>query len=451
MLDWDWLPKDTSLSSSRESTRKTVESIISREKRQEIKQNKENKSFSLKHKKLSPKSPTKIIFQKFSKESFDWRKLDLNEFNFYIFLFCEKDDLDNFSDYLEIFFSEFEKYLLESKDKFENFEIISLFENLGKVQKYIPTNFYKTLSKIFIEKSENIYGAWSLDLILNFLNNSPEVVDETVIRFIAKNFFQIEYLEWIGFLNIINYLLKSRDVYKIVFLNEIIDLDQKKKLKVNQKTFSWVMWLLERLDSYNIPNKTLNWLFKIIENIEPEITWESAAKILLWLSKVGKHRIPEEIFEIIFTKLEENILDFKDAEFVKMIFSAKNMSWLNSNKRFIKIFFNALENNYSSINILTAKNILIFFKYLPKNLIISENIENNLFEIIEKTDIETFVEQEKINYQNMIIKGKSHSKAELEKELKNLYFSYKRKMPENLISQFLIKNINNEEKILAVS
>ena len=120
MLDWDWLPKDTSLSSSRESTRKTVESIISREKRQEIK---ENKSFSLKHKKLSPKSPTKIIFQKFSKESFDWRKLDLNEFNFYIFLFCEKDDLDNFSDYLEIFFSEFEKYLLESKDKFENFEI----------------------------------------------------------------------------------------------------------------------------------------------------------------------------------------------------------------------------------------------------------------------------------------------------------------------------------------
>ena len=51
----------------------------------------------------------------------------------------------------------------------------------------------------------------------------------------------------------------------------------------------------------------------------------------------------------------------------------------------------------------------------------------------------------------MIIKGKSHSKAELEKELKNLYFSYKRKMPENLISQFLIKNINNEEKILAVS
>ena len=70
-----------------------------------------------------------------------------------------KDDLDNFSYYLEIFFSEFEKYLLESKDKFENFEIISLFENLGKVQKYVTTNFYKTLSKIFIEKSENIYGA----------------------------------------------------------------------------------------------------------------------------------------------------------------------------------------------------------------------------------------------------------------------------------------------------
>ena len=341
--------------------------------------------------------------------------------------------------------------MLESKDKFENFEIISLFENLGKVQKYVTTNFYKTLSKIFIEKSENIYGAWSLDLILNFLNNSPEVVDEIVIRFIAKNFFQIEYLEWIGFLNIINYLLKSRDVYKIVFLNEIIDLDQKKKLKANQKTFSWVMWLLERLDSYNIPNKTLNWLFKIIENIEPEITWESAAKILLWLSKVEKYRIPEEIFEIIFTKLEENILDFKDAEFVKMIFSAKNMPWLNSNKRFIKIFFNALENNYSSINILTAKNILIFFKYLPKNLIISENIENNLFEIIEKTDIEAFLEQEKINYQNMIIKGKSHSKAELEKELKNLYLFYKRKMPENLISQFSGKNVNNEEKILAVS
>ena len=42
----------------------------------------------------------------------------------------------------------------------ENFEIISLFENLGKVQKYIPTKFYKTLSKIFMEKSENIYGAW---------------------------------------------------------------------------------------------------------------------------------------------------------------------------------------------------------------------------------------------------------------------------------------------------
>lgn len=211
------------------------------------------------------------------------------------------------------------------------------------------------------------------------------------------------------------------------------------------------MWLLERLDSYNITNKTLNWLFKIIENIEPEITWESAAKILLWLSKVEKYRIPEEIFEIIFTKLEENILDFKDAEFVKMIFSAKNMPWLNSNKRFIKIFFNALENNYSSINILTAKNILIFFKYLPKNLIISENIENNLFEIIEKTDIEAFIEQEKINYQNMIIKGKSHSKAELEKELKNLYLFYKRKMPENLINQFSGKNINNEEKILAVS
>ena len=451
MLDWDWLPKDASLSSSRESTRKTVESIISREKRQDIKQDKENKSFSQKHKKLSPKSPTKIIFQKFSKESFDWRKLDLNEFNFYIFLFCEKDDLDNFSYYLEIFFSEFEKYLLESKDKFENFEIISLFENLGKVQKYVTTNFYKTLSKIFIEKSENIYGAWSLDLILNFLNNSPEVVDEIVIRFIAKNFFQIEYLEWIGFLNIINYLLKSRDVYKIVFLNEIIDLDQKKKLKANQKTFSWVMWLLERLDSYNIPNKTLNWLFKIIENIEPEITWESAAKILLWLSKVEKYRIPEEIFEIIFTKLEENILDFKDAEFVKMIFSAKNMSWLNSNKRFIKIFFNALENNYSSINILTAKNILIFFKYLPKNLIISENIENNLFEIIEKTDIEAFLKQDEINHQNMIIKGKIHSKKELEKELKNLYFFYKRKMPENLINQFSGKNVNNEEKILAVS
>ena len=182
MLDWDWLPKDASLSSSRESTRKTVESIISREKRQDIKQDKENKSFSQKHKKLSPKSPTKIIFQKFSKESFNWRKLDLNEFNFYIFLFCEKDDLDNFSDYLEIFFSEFEKYLLESKDKFENFEIISLFENLGKVQKYVPTNFYKTLSKIFIEKSENIYGAWSLDLILNFLNNSPEVVDEIFFK-----------------------------------------------------------------------------------------------------------------------------------------------------------------------------------------------------------------------------------------------------------------------------
>jgi len=71
MLDWDWLPKDASLSSSRESTRKTVESIISREKRQDIKQDKENKSFSQKHKKLSPKSPTKIIFQKFSKESFD--------------------------------------------------------------------------------------------------------------------------------------------------------------------------------------------------------------------------------------------------------------------------------------------------------------------------------------------------------------------------------------------
>ena len=94
---------------------------------------------------------------------------------------------------------------------------------------------------------------------------------------------------------------------------------------------------------------------------------------------------------------------------------------------------------------------MIFFKYLPKNLIISENIENNLFEIIEKTDIEAFIEQEKINYQNMIIKGKSQSKAELEKELKNLYLFYKRKMPENLISQFLIKNINNEEKILAVS
>ena len=143
--------------------------------------------------------------------------------------------------------------------------------------------------------------------------------------------------------------------------------------------------------------------------------------------------------------------DFKDAEFVKMIFSAKNMPWLNSNKRFIKIFFNALENNYSSINILTAKNILIFFKYLPKNLIISENIENNLFEIIERTDIEAFIEQEKINYQNMIIKGKSHSKAELEKELKNLYLFYKWNMPENLINQFSGKNVNNEEKILAVS
>lgn len=451
MLDWDWLPKDASFYFSRESTRNTVQNIINQDKKEYIKEKRENRDFFLRHKKLSPKSPTKIIFQKFSKESFDWRKLDLNEFNFYIFLFCEKDDLDNFSDYLEIFFSEFEKYLLESKDKFENFEIISLFENLGKVQKYVTTNFYKTLSKIFMEKSENIYGAWSLDLILNFLNNSPEVVDEIVIRFIAKNFFQVEYLEWIGFLNIINYLLKSRDVYKIVFLNEIIDLDKKKKLKVNQKTFSWVMWLLERLDSYNIPNKTLNWLFKIIENIEPEITWESAAKILLWLSKLGKYRIPEEIFEIIFTKLEENILDFKDAEFVKMIFSAKNMPWLNSNKRFIKIFFNALENNYSSINILTAKNILIFFKYLPKNLIISENIENNLFEIIEKTDIEAFIEQEKINYQNMIIKGKSHSKAELEKELKNLYLFYKRKMPENLISQFSSKNIENKEKMLAVN
>lgn len=451
MLDENWHPKDASFYFSRESTRNTVQNIINQDKKEYIKEKRENRGFFLRHKKLTEESPTKIIFQKFSKESFDWRKLDLNEFNFYIFLFCEKDDLDNFSDYLEIFFSEFEKYLLESKDKFENFEIISLFENLGKVQKYVPTNFYKTLSKIFIEKSENIYGAWSLDLILNFLNNSPEVVDEIVIRFIAKNFFQIEYLEWIGFLNIINYLLKSRDVYKIVFLNEIIDLDKKKKLKVNQKTFSWVMWLLERLDSYNIPNKTLNWLFKIIENIEPEITWESAAKILLWLSKVGKHRIPEEIFEIIFTKLEENILDFKDAEFVKMIFSAKNMPQLYWNKRFIKIFFNALENNYSSINILTAKNILIFFKYLPKNLIISESIENNLFEIIEKTDIEAFIEQEKINYQNMIIKGKSHSKAELEKELKNLYLFYKRKMPENLINQFSGKNINNEEKILAVS
>ena len=43
MLDWDWLPKDASLSSSRESTRKTVESIISREKKQDIKQDKENK------------------------------------------------------------------------------------------------------------------------------------------------------------------------------------------------------------------------------------------------------------------------------------------------------------------------------------------------------------------------------------------------------------------------
>jgi hypothetical protein len=43
---------------------------------------------------------------------------------------------------------------------------------------------------------------------------------------------------------------------------------------------------------------------------------------------VGKHKIPEEIFEIIFTKLEENILDFKDAEFVKLIFSAKNMPQL---------------------------------------------------------------------------------------------------------------------------
>jgi hypothetical protein len=71
MLTKDWYPIDASLSSSRESTRKTVESIISREKRQDIKQDKENKSFSQKHKKLSPKSPTKIIFQKFSKESFD--------------------------------------------------------------------------------------------------------------------------------------------------------------------------------------------------------------------------------------------------------------------------------------------------------------------------------------------------------------------------------------------
>jgi hypothetical protein len=94
---------------------------------------------------------------------------------------------------------------------------------------------------------------------------------------------------------------------------------------------------------------------------------------------------------------------------------------------------------------------LIFFKYLPKNLIISENIENNLFEIIEKTDIEAFLKQDEINHQNMIIKGKIHSKKELEKELKNLYFFYKRKMPENLINQFSGKNVNNEEKILAVS
>jgi hypothetical protein len=51
----------------------------------------------------------------------------------------------------------------------------------------------------------------------------------------------------------------------------------------------------------------------------------------------------------------------------------------------------------------------------------------------------------------MIIKGKSHSKGELEKEIKNLYLFYKRKMPENLINQFSGKNVNNEEKILAVS
>ena len=43
MLTKDWYPIDASLSSSRESTRKTVESIISREKRQDIKQDKENK------------------------------------------------------------------------------------------------------------------------------------------------------------------------------------------------------------------------------------------------------------------------------------------------------------------------------------------------------------------------------------------------------------------------
>ena len=205
MLDENWHPKDASFYFSRESTRNTVQNIINQDKKEYIKEKRENRGFFLRHKKLTEESPTKIIFQKFSKENLDWKKLDLSWFNFYIFLFSQKNDLDNFSDYLEIFFSEFEKYLLESKDKFENFEIISLFENLGKVQKYVTTNFYKTLSKIFMEKSENIYGAWSLDLILNFLNNSPEVVDEVVIRFIAKNFFQIEYLEWIGFLNIINY------------------------------------------------------------------------------------------------------------------------------------------------------------------------------------------------------------------------------------------------------
>ena len=44
MLTKDWYPIDASLSSSRESTRKTVESIISREKRQDIKQDKANSS-----------------------------------------------------------------------------------------------------------------------------------------------------------------------------------------------------------------------------------------------------------------------------------------------------------------------------------------------------------------------------------------------------------------------
>lgn len=389
MLTKDWYPNDASFSFSseniRKSTRRDTDYII--EWWNSEKKDKRKRQWRFKSRvnyRINTETPSWVIFQTLNKEISEWKTFDFRMFKYYLYLISEKTDLDNYKEELDIFFEKGKYNIQKFNEKLNSFEMINFFKDLESLESYVSKDVHDTLLDFLIKNTIEILSASHVEYYLNFfLKNSPEMVNEKFIRFISRNIFQFDKIESGSYLNLLRYLWENRNVFKISFINEAIELNRTNKLITDSRTFCSAVLLLSRVKSEDISSRTLNWIFRILENFK-KINAGDALKFLLWVNEVKLSRIPDKILEIILKNLSENISQIDEKNIIRMFLLSRKFENLKSNQDFLKIFFKAVENNHDSISYLTARSILNYIKNLPKTKV-PRGIEIKLLKRIEET------------------------------------------------------------------